>query len=166
MPESDPLNLRYAENLRHKGKLEEALKVIDDIEKKRTLSTEDKLSLLISKGKILNMYHRFEETVKVGKLAYRLSQSLGKKNEMIYSLLFKSSSLFLGQHDKALKHLFEAENILNSLSDISPSYFTRQKKNILFRKSWAYEYKGDLKKALEEALECLELQEKFGSKSD
>ncbi|MHA2010156.1 MAG: tetratricopeptide repeat protein, partial [Promethearchaeota archaeon] len=166
MPESDPLNLRYAEDLRHKGKLEEALKVIDEIEKKRTLSTEDKLSLLISKGKILNMYHRFEETVRVGKLAYRLSQSLGKKNEMIYSLLFKSSSLFLGQHDKALKYLFEAENILNSLSDISPSYITRQKKNILFRKSWAYEYKGDLKKALEEALECLELQEKFGSKSD
>jgi tetratricopeptide (TPR) repeat protein len=166
MPESLTKDLRHIEILRREGKLQEALEIINNIEKKQTLTPGDQLSLLISKGKILNMYQRYDETFKVGRLTYRLSQSLGKTNEMITSLLFKASSIFLGKADKALKYLLEAEKLLNSLSDVSSSYITRQKKNILFRKSWAHYYKGDLNKALEEALGCLELQEKFGSKSD
>ncbi|MHA2006538.1 MAG: tetratricopeptide repeat protein [Promethearchaeota archaeon] len=166
MPESNPKDLRYVENLRREGKFQEALEVINNIEKKRTLTPNANLSLLISKGKILTMLQRFVETVRVGKLTYRLSQSLGKTNEKITSLLFKASCLFLGQFDKALKHLFEAENLLNSLSDESLAYLERQKKNILFRKSWAHFNKGDFDKALEEALECLELQDKYGNKID
>ncbi|MFW9822004.1 MAG: tetratricopeptide repeat protein [Candidatus Thorarchaeota archaeon] len=166
MPESAPKDLRYAENLRREGKFLEALEVINDIEKKGPLTPRDQLSLLISKGKILIIYQRYGETATVGTSAYRLSQSLGKKSEMITSLLFKSSCLFLGQFDKGLKYLFEAEKLLNSLSDVSPSYLTRQKKNILFRKSWAYLFKGDINQALEEALDCLELQEKYGFTGD
>lgn len=61
-------------------------------------------------------YQRQEEAVKVGDLAYRLSQSLGRPIETITCLLFKANSLFLGQYDEALNNLFEAENLLNSLS--------------------------------------------------
>ena len=128
MSEPDHKDLRYAKNLRREGKLQEALKVINEIEKKGTPTPKVQLSLLISKRKILNMYQRYGETVRVGKLAYRLSQTLGKKNEMITSLLFKASSLFLGQNEKALKYLSEAENLVNSLSDESPSYLERKKK--------------------------------------
>jgi len=166
MPDSDPKDLRYAENLRREGKFQEALKVINDIEKKGTLTPVDKLALLILKGKIYTFYQKFGEAVKIGKISYRLSQSLGRVNESITSLLLKASSLFLGQSDKALKYLMEAEKLLNSLSNVSPSYLDSQKNNILFRKSWAYAYKGDVNTALEMALECLELQEKSGSKSD
>jgi tetratricopeptide (TPR) repeat protein len=166
MAESPPKDLRYAENLRREGKLQEALEVIENIEKKGPLTPKDQLALLISKGKIFNVYQRHGETVKVGEKAYHLSQSLGRTNETITSLLFKASSTFLGQYDKALKYLFEAENLLNSLSDVSPSYLTRQRKNILFRKSWVYNYKGEYNEAVKTALECLELQEKFGSKTD
>jgi tetratricopeptide (TPR) repeat protein len=166
LPESEPKDLRYAEKLRREGKLQEALKIITDIEKKGLLIPKDQLTLLISKGKILNLFQRHAETVKVGEIAYRLSQSLGRTNETITSLLFKASCTFLGQYDKALKYILEAENLLNSLSDVSSSYLTRQRKNILFRKSWIYIYKGDFNNALETALECLELQEKFGSKTD
>ncbi|MHA2088812.1 MAG: tetratricopeptide repeat protein, partial [Promethearchaeota archaeon] len=166
MPESGFKDLRYAEKLRHEGKLQEALEVINNIEKKGTLTPGDQLTLLISKGKILTINQRYEETTKLGKLAYRLSKTLGRPHDTVYSLLFKASSLFLGKPEKALKNLFEAEILLNSLSDVSPSYFNKQKTNILFKKSWAYLTKGDLNKALEIALECLELQEKYGYKSD
>ena len=166
MPESAPTDLRHAEKLRREGKLQEALEVITSIEKKKTLPPGDQLSLLISKGKILTRYQRHGETVRVGKMAYRLSQTLGKTNETITSLLFKANCLFLGQYDKALKYLSEAEILLNNLSDISPSYLNRQKKNILFRKAWAHLFKGEYGEAFEEALECLEFQEKFGNKSD
>ncbi len=112
------------------------------------------------------MYQRLGETVRVGKMAYRLSQSLGRTKETITSLLFKANSLYLGQHDKAIKYVVEAESLLNSLSDVSPSYLTRQKKNILFRKSYAYFYKGEWDEALEAGLECLKLLENSGNKSD
>ncbi len=126
MPEPDHKDLRYAENLRREGKFQEALDIIDNIEKKGPLAPRDQLTLLISKGKILIPFQRHGEIIRVGKMAYRLSQSLETTNETITSLLFKANSLFLGQYDKALKYLFEAENLLNSLSDVSPSYLTRQ----------------------------------------
>jgi tetratricopeptide (TPR) repeat protein len=166
MPQLAPIDIRHVENLRREGKFQEALEVIEEIEKTGTLTPNDQLSVLISKGKILTMYQRFVETIRVGKLTYRLSESLGKTNEMVTSLYFKSSCIFLGQFDKGLKYLFEAEKLLNSLSDISPSYLSKQRKNILFRKSWVYQLKGDTNDALETALECLELQKKFGSKVD
>ncbi|MHA2128922.1 MAG: tetratricopeptide repeat protein, partial [Promethearchaeota archaeon] len=166
MPNSSPKDLRYAENLRHEGKFQEALELINSIEKKGNIIPADQLSLFISKGKILTLFQRHMETIRVGKLAYSLSKSLGRTNETITSLLFRSNCLFLGQYDKALKYLSEAEELLKSLSEVSPSYLNRQKRNILFRKSWAHSFKGELDKALKEALECLELQEKLGSKSD
>jgi tetratricopeptide (TPR) repeat protein len=166
MPQSAPKDLRYAENLRREGKLQEALEVINKIEKKETLAPIDKLALLISKGKVLTISQRYRETIRVGKLTYRLSQSLGKTNEMITSLLFKANSVYLGQADKALKYLLEAEKLYSSLSDVSPVYLNRQKKNILFMKSWAHFYKSNYNEALESALECLELQEKLGGKSE
>jgi tetratricopeptide (TPR) repeat protein len=166
MPQLAPIDLRHVENLRREGKLQEALEVINEIEKRGTLTPNDQLLVLISKGKILTTYQRFAESFRVGKITYRLSQSLGKTKEMITSLFFKSSCLWFGQTDKALKYLLKAEKLLNSLSDISPSYLDRQKRNILFRKSWAYFMKRYADEALENALECLKLQEKFGSKAD
>jgi tetratricopeptide (TPR) repeat protein len=166
MPQLAPVDIRHVENLRREGKYQEALEVINKIEKRGTLTPNDQLSVLISKGKILTMYQRFAETIRVGKLTYRLSESLGKTNEMVTSLFFKSSCLFLGRLDKGLKYLFEAEKLLNSLSDISASYLNRQKMNILFRKAWVYFMKGDADDALEIALECLELQENFGRKAE
>jgi tetratricopeptide (TPR) repeat protein len=159
-------DLRHAENLRREGKLEEALKIINEIEKKGPLTPNDQLTLLISKGNILSIYQRQEEAVKIGDLAYRLSQSLGRPIETIISLVFKANSLFLGQYDEALNYLVEAENLLNSLEDVSPQFLSRQKRKILFRKAWAYLYKGEYQQALKFALECLDLQEKFGYKSD
>ncbi|MFW9825122.1 MAG: tetratricopeptide repeat protein [Candidatus Thorarchaeota archaeon] len=166
MSESEPKDLRYAENLRREGKFQEALEVINNIEKKGRLIPADQLSLYILKGKILNLFQRHIETIRVGKLAYRLSQSLERTEETIISLLFKANCLFLGEYDKALKNLSEAEDLLDSLSDISPSFLSRQKKNILFRKSWAHYFKGEFNVALKEGMDCLELQEKLGSKSD
>lgn len=47
MPQSAPKDIRYVENLRREGKLQEALKVINNIEKRGTLTPGDQLSLLI-----------------------------------------------------------------------------------------------------------------------
>ncbi|MHA2325950.1 MAG: tetratricopeptide repeat protein, partial [Promethearchaeota archaeon] len=166
MPESPPKDLRYAENLRREGKFQEALKVINNIEKKGTLTPKDQLTLLILKGKIYTLFQNYIESVKVGEITYKLSQGLESAPDMIMALLFKANGVFLRQSDEALNFLLEAEELLGSLKDASPTFISRQKANILFRKSWAYYYKGEFNKAFEAATECLKINEKFDRKSD
>ncbi|MFW9877990.1 MAG: tetratricopeptide repeat protein [Candidatus Thorarchaeota archaeon] len=166
MPESPPKDLRYAENLRREGKLQEALKVINDIEKKGTLTPKDELSLLILKGKIYTLFQQYIESMKIGEITYKLSQSLERILDRIMALLFKANCVFLRQSEETLSFLLEAEKLLSSLHDVSPTFISRQKANILFRKSWAYNYKGDLDNAFEAATECLKIYESFNRKSE
>jgi tetratricopeptide (TPR) repeat protein len=166
MSESAPKDLRYAENLRREGKLLEALKVINDIEKKGTLTPGEKLSLLISKGKIYTLLQNYPESAKIGELTYSLSKELERVPDTIMALIFRSNPVLLGQLEKVLDYLNEAENLLNSLSDVSPNFISRQKANILFRKAWAHFFDGNRDEAIEKALECLDLQEKLGNKNE
>lgn len=78
MPESDPKDVRYAENLRREGKFQEALEVINNVEKKKTLTPKDQLSLLLLKGKIFTLFQRYAESIKIGEITFKLSQGLEK----------------------------------------------------------------------------------------
>lgn len=166
MPESAPKDLRYAENLRREGKVLEALKVINDIEKKETLTPGDQLSLLISKGKIYTLTQQYRESSEIGEEAYKLSQGLGRVPDMIMALLFKANVVYLGEFDEPLDYLNEAEGLLNSLNNVSLSFISRQKANILLRKAWAFNFKGELDDAIEAAMDCLEIQKKLNRKSE
>ncbi|MFW9822005.1 MAG: tetratricopeptide repeat protein [Candidatus Thorarchaeota archaeon] len=165
MPDSAPKDLRLAENLRREGKFQEALEVINDIEKRGMLTPKDQLSLLISKGKIFTLYQNYAESIKVGEITYQLSTGLESVPDTIMALIFKANCVYLRQSDEALNYLLEAEELLNSLNDVSPSYISRQNSNILFRKAWAYYYKNDLHNALEKAQKCFKIYEMFGNKS-
>jgi len=166
MHESATKDLRYAENLRREGNLLEALKLINDIEKKRILTPGDQLSLLISKGKIYTLLQQYPESAKIGELAYKLSKGLDRVPDTIMALIFRSNLVFYEQSEDHLDYLNEADDLLNSLSEVSPIFFSRQKANILFRKAWAYVMKGNLIKASQEAFDCMELQEKLGRNRD
>jgi tetratricopeptide (TPR) repeat protein len=164
MPNSFLEELNHANMLMREGKFQEALEITNSLEKKSTLAPGDQLTLLILKGKIYTFNQKFEESVKIGKLSYRMSQSLGRINDALTSLLIKANCAFLGQFDKALGYLLKAEELLNSLTDISPSYISRQRANILYKRGYANQLKGNLSVALETALECLPLQQKLGRK--
>ncbi|MHA2129754.1 MAG: tetratricopeptide repeat protein [Promethearchaeota archaeon] len=164
MPDSFLEELNQSKALMREGKFQEALEITNNLEKKSALAPGDQLTLHILRGKINTLYQRFDEAVKNGKQAYRLSQGMGRDIETITSLILKANCVFLGQFDKALDYVLEAENLINSLTDISPSYLSKQRAHLLFRRAWAYNLKGNFKIALETALECLPLQEKFGTK--
>lgn len=157
MPASELKDLRYAENLRRGGKLLEALEVLNNIEKKGDLTPGDRLSLLISKGKIYTLLQQYPESAKIGELAYNLSKRLESVPDTIIALTFRANVVLLGQLERILDYLSEAENLLNSLSDVSPNFISRQKANLLFRKAWAHFFDGNRDEAIEEALECLDL---------
>ena len=69
--------LDNAKKLMGQGKYEEALALISNFEKKEGLSSKDKLSSLILKGKIYTYSQHYEDAVKVGELAYQMSQERG-----------------------------------------------------------------------------------------
>jgi len=165
MPESNLEGLKRAESLRRERKFQEALQVIKKIEKKGLLTPGDQLSLLISKGKILTSLQQFTEAARIGESAYRLSQALERVPDTIMALIFKSQKAFYGQFEEAMDHILEAETLLNSIKDVSPSFFSKQRITILYRKSWIYYSKIELNEALKSALECLEIQKTFKKKS-
>ena len=166
MPEPNHKDLRYAENLRREGKLQEALNIIQNIENKGALPPRDQLSLLISKGKIFTKFQKYGESARIGELALRLGQGLETVPDTIMALLFKSNILFLGKFNEAIDYVNEAENLLNSLTDVSPSFISRLKADIWFRKAWVCLFQGKTNEALEAAMKCREIQEKFKTKSD
>ena len=85
-----PEELLRAEQLMYNAKFEEALKIIENLEKKETLTPNDQLSTLSLKGRIYSYNEQYRDAVKIGGLLYELCQELGNKHESINALIFKS----------------------------------------------------------------------------
>lgn len=159
-----PNEVRHAGSLFFKGRYEEAFKIITNYEKTGPHSPRDQLSALILKGWILNNLLRFNESVKTGEVAYTLSKELGDNLSLFDALGFMSLVFLSGEFKKAREYALEAEEVLNNLSKNPNLDLTRQKADILYRKAWINFLTGDLDKALEDAIPCLELVKKTKDK--
>jgi tetratricopeptide (TPR) repeat protein len=164
LPESKSEELLYAKRLRYEGKLMESFDIVKKLEEKGGLTDQEQLSIHILKGRVYAVTHQYEDTVKEGEYAYRLSQSLGKLSESITALLLQSHIVFLGHFDEALDFALKGEDLLNSLESESSSDLSGKKATLLHMKTWIYYFKGDYNLALEQAQYCLVLREKMGGK--
>ena len=156
-----PEELVRVEKLINQANLEEALEIIENFEKKETLTHEDQLATLLLKGRIYSYNDQYRDAVKIGEIAYKMSQKLGRLLESIDALVLRS---YIGDIDKALELILEAEKLLNSLTGKSTSDLSIQSANILSRKSWLYFYKMDLNTSLESNRQCLSLLKKRGNR--
>jgi len=161
MSDSRPEQLILAEELVYNGKVEEALEIVMNFEKKGELTPKDQLSALLLKGNVYVYNQQMKDAVKVGELAYSMSQELGLVPESIDALSLMAQMWFLGNVDKALKLILEAEKLLNSLSDESSANISKLKYYLAYTKSCIYLSKSDINIALDLALEALTLGEKI-----
>lgn len=106
--EMQPEELGTAKKLIRQGKYEEALSTIKKFKKKPGISDEDKLSALILEGRLYSCTLKLQEAVKVGDVAYRLSQKLGTASGTIEALLLKSNIVYLSKFSYALEIIQEA----------------------------------------------------------
>jgi len=166
MLESIPEELKRAESLIEIARFDEALKRIEDFEKKESLTPKDKISTLLLRGTIYGANQEFKKAVKVGRRAYKLAQKHEMVIESIRSLLFKADIVFLGEAEKALELLLECEQEINSLTDKSSITILRLKASLFLLKSWCFLFKGEFDSALESAKINLSLREKTGTKLD
>lgn len=156
-----PEELVRAEQLMYNAKFEEALKIIENLEKKKTLTPNDQLSTLSLKGRIYFYNEQYRDAVKIGGLLYELSQEFGSLPESIYALVLKS---YIGDTTIALKIILEAEKVFNSIEGTPNLDLSTQRMEILSRKSWLHFHKGNLDKAIESAKQCLSLLKKRDNK--
>ena len=61
MPDPITEEIEHGRNLLNEGKIEEALSLIEELEKKRELTGEEKLRSQIIKGNCLNSFGKFNE---------------------------------------------------------------------------------------------------------
>jgi tetratricopeptide (TPR) repeat protein len=164
MLDSLPEELVEAKKLMREGKYEEALGTIKLFENVSGISEENKLSALILEGRLYTYMWKFQEAVKVGDDAYKLSQKLGSVSGSIEALLLKSNITFLGNIREARDITLEVEELIDSLEKETSVELIRERAVTQFIKAWVYNMSIDYNKALESALLSLSFRERLGKK--
>ena len=147
-------------------KFEEALEIIAVLEKEKKDSLEKQIPLQILRGRIFCYKEQYKKAIEVGEHIYQLSQKMGRISETIEALLIKAHIVYLGKLEKGFDLILEAEKLLNITVNEPTSDFLRQKVDFLRIKSIIYRIADDLNRALELALQWIDLHEKVGEKLD
>ncbi|MHA2347277.1 MAG: tetratricopeptide repeat protein [Candidatus Hodarchaeales archaeon] len=157
-----PEELEDARKLIDKARFGEALEIVEDFEKSKLLSPEDRLSMLLTKSRIYAYTNEYEKNVEISSHAHEISQDLGLVAESIAALTGKAYITFIGGLDKAASYISDAEKLMDSLPDDSSTRILRR--NLLLIKSWNFLLKDNYRRAARSAQECLELSNKQGNK--
>ncbi|MFW9824375.1 MAG: tetratricopeptide repeat protein [Candidatus Thorarchaeota archaeon] len=152
-----PKELARIRELMNQAKIDEALEIVENLEKIESLSPENKLSALLFKAGIYGSKNQFEKQVKFSEMAYQMSEDLGLLYESIEALIGQASIVFLGNFIKSFKYIKKAERAINSLIDGPSTKILKRK--ILFIKSWILPWMGNNDGAIESAMESLKLLE-------
>jgi tetratricopeptide (TPR) repeat protein len=168
MSELRPKELIRAEELVNNGKVEEALEIIINFEKRREITQKEFLWTLLFKGQAYMLLSQYERAVEIGEHAYHLSKELGLIIESAEALLIHAHGISPKNPDKGLELILQAEEIFNSLPNASLNNYPSSKESINLRilsaKSWNKFFKGDFNTALELTLKGLEIAEKIDVK--
>ncbi|MFW9784038.1 MAG: tetratricopeptide repeat protein [Candidatus Heimdallarchaeota archaeon] len=166
MPDSKSFELLNAEQLMYNGKFQKARKIIETLENNDVITSKDKISLLILKGRIYNYCEQYNEAIKIGEHAYQLSQELGEVSELIDALIIQAHIAFLRKLDKASDLILEAEKLFNSEVDKLSINFQRLQADLLLMKATIYLFKNEINTALEFALQWMEIRKETVNKLD
>lgn len=166
MPDSKSFELLNAEQLMYIGKFQKARKIIETLENNDVITSKDKISLLILKGRIYNYCEQYNEAIKIGEHAYQLSQELGEVSESIDALIIQAHIAFLRKLDKASDLILEAEKLFNSEVDKLSINFQRLQADLLLMKATIYLFKNEINTALEFALQWMEIRKETVNKLD
>ncbi len=172
MDKNDKL-LVEVENLLVEGRCDEALHMIQGIEK-RYVEDIDKWKYEILEGKCLKDLGEFEAALKISnKVVLEGKRASRNDTIMVDALIIKAESLWrLGQLDESLKVIEDAERMFQTialhalpLQTKTHSSVSSQRATLLYNKGEVYRLQGDFGKALEYYQQSLSLYEEVGNVS-
>ncbi|MFX1251632.1 MAG: tetratricopeptide repeat protein [Promethearchaeota archaeon] len=161
-----------AEELMIEGKFNEALKIVEDIEKRESLPVTEQLTFRLLKSKILNKQGHYEKALKLAERLLQESQNLKQSLQELDALIEMAIALErLGKIDESLTVITQGEQILQSLPHKSAQKkqvtdFTRREASLLSCKAGIYIIKCDFNHALNLLQRSLTLRKEFGHKKD
>ncbi|MFX1380643.1 MAG: hypothetical protein ACFFA4_16290 [Promethearchaeota archaeon] len=162
---SIPNRLMLAKKLYEEGNSNEALKFIDEFDKKKGLSLEDQLSSHLLRINLLLKLNRFEDAIKFAKQAYQKSQKTGKNLQSLDILIYLAWALQgrwkLNESYNVIK---QCENLIKSLIEESPTEILVRKSILIRLEGEIYRFKGDINQCLKCEKQSLILAEKLNDK--
>jgi len=160
-------DLIKAENLMNGGKLEEALLIINDLERMEDLPNSNLILCYLLKSFIFFRTGKFEEGLEVAKKAFKQSQRLKNNLLKIDSLLSMARLLLaLGSYEKCPVLVTQSEDLYNKLSKVSESEMKQRKALIAYVKAHIHWFQGNMNEGLKYAKQSLELNEEVGGKNE
>ncbi|MFX0000412.1 MAG: tetratricopeptide repeat protein [Candidatus Hodarchaeota archaeon] len=160
-------DLILTEKLADKGDFEEALQLLNSLEKKNDLNDNDQLSYFLLKSLLLFNLTFINECFKFAEKAYEKSRELGLDLYSVDALILKGKALTrLQRLDDALDIFLHSENLLKNITQILHNDLIKREASIEVGKSFIFFYKGDGDKALKQLEKSLKLREELGNKKE
>ena len=162
--ENTPEELTLAEKLINERKFVEALKIINDIEKKGDLTPTSQNKCTILKSDYFVGIGRYKDSLKLAEKAYQESQRLNNKKQSVESLLpLARSLLVLGELDKGFEKLEVCKELFKTLMGKSKE-IKRLDARLARVIGNFYGYKGDQRQALLYYKKALSLVQEIGDR--
>jgi len=159
--------LTRAKKLMKEGKLEEALQLINEIGKNRTLSHDDQISYYILKSSLSVYLFQDMEILKYAEEAHQKSQNLGKSILLLDVYIQMAMALeYRFKFQESFEFLEKTENLLKMLTIEPTTEIIERKALILYVKGFLHYDIGEIDNALKYAQSGLELREKIDAKAD
>ena len=142
--------LAKAEQLICVGSFEDALHVVDELDKKTDPASMDHLTCQLLRGTILNKLGRFEDALSLAERFLMDNDALGDHIQMVDALIIQASALWrLGKFDEGLKVIEQGENVLPKLTSAESLDIARRQGFLFSRKGAICQDKGESNQALE-----------------
>lgn len=150
MPDPITEEIEHGRKLLNEGKIEEALSLIEELEKKRELTGEEKLRSQIIKGNCLNSLGKSNEALRIGELAYQEGIRLKKPLLSIDAIFpIKWGALFsLGRRFEIPEEIRKCEIILKSTIKEPKSEIEQREASVDFMKGYFLYWKDEYDDAL------------------
>ena len=148
--------LSQAKNLYMEQRFEEALQIINDLEKKESITAQEQFEIHYLKSSLLHELGHMNEALKYIDLADEESQLLKDDLQRINVLISKSNLLLrCTRINEALKTIIKADKILNTINHSSSLEYKEKYASLVLLKGRYHTNLGDFNRSLEYADEVL-----------
>ncbi len=165
-----PEELIRAEQLSDKGKLNEALTLLNNYEQKEGLSHHDKASCHLLRCQILFWKGKHKELIKHAEQVYKESEGLENKFLKVDSLLLMVHALiWLDRIDEASDLITQGDELIKTIPQELTKDYKQREAYLAFLKGWFYKIKrnpDDADLALKHFEHSLALREELGIKHE
>lgn len=162
---SNLTELSEAKQLKEEGKFIDALEIINQIENNEGLILQQRFGIHYLKSSLLFELGYMDKALNYVELAYKESQLLKNKFQIIDVLLTKSEILKKNDKQKeSLEPISKAEELLTTITQVSSMEFKERKGYINLHKGGYYFNVGDLNQSLKYTGEALTIAKEIKNK--